>query len=286
MSRKKSQATKLTIGALVCALVMPFAAGSADAAQREKKPRKPKPGQQQPQNQPKPSQEAPAPPPKPAEQPPPAAYGTVDQRLWQYKTSEARSAAQPMTGEAGQNAYAAIALGRVLDQEKKYGEAEGQLRKATELAPSDPAPWVYLGEAQLRQGKSGEAAFRKAADLAQAKGGADAAFYLGIAQYRLGNYDQAVSTLGGARASNSALVPFQIGVARSFQKNWAAAAEQLDRAIEMDSGLAYAYYYRALAQQGLGRNDRLINDLQRFVALAPNAPEAERAKSILSAMKR
>ncbi|MGH9363252.1 MAG: tetratricopeptide repeat protein, partial [Thermoanaerobaculia bacterium] len=65
-----------------------------------------------------------------------------------------------------------------------------------------------------------------------------------------------------------------------------AAVEQLDRAIAMDSGLAYAYYYRGLAAEKLGRKDLLINDLERFLALAPNAPEAERAKAILRAAKR
>lgn len=287
MLRRDSQVRKLTLGALLCALLLPIA---ADAAQKPKKPRKPKPGQgqqQEPQqgqggqNQP---QRPPEPPPAPV---PPAAVGTVDRLLWQYKTGEARSAVQSVAGDAGQNPYVATALGRVLDQEKKYGEAEGQLRKAAELSPSDPAPWVYLGEALLRQRKTGDAqgAFRKAADLAQAKGGAEAAYFLGIAQYRLGNYDQAVSTLNGARAGNPALVPFHIGMARAFQENWQAAAEQFDRALELDSGLAYAYYYRGRAQERLGRKDRLINDMERFVALAPNAPEADSARSILRAVK-
>jgi tetratricopeptide (TPR) repeat protein len=182
----------------------------------------------------------------------------------------------------------AMALGRVHEQEKKYGEAEARLKKATELAAGDPAPWVYLGETYLRQRRDGEAsnAFRQAADAARAKGGPEAAYYLGVAQQRLKQYDEAVATLSSASAPQPALIPYQIGVTRAFQENWPAAVEQLGRAIEQDSGLAYAYYYRGLAQEKLGRKDLLVNDMERFLALAPGAPEAERAKAILRAVKR
>jgi tetratricopeptide (TPR) repeat protein len=190
--------------------------------------------------------------------------------------------------QADQNPYVAMAFGRVREQEKNYGEAEARLKKAAEMAPGDPAPLVYLGEVYLRQRRDGEAsaAFSKAAEAAQTKGGAEAAYYLGIAQQRLKQYDAAVATFQGARAPQPALIPYQIGVTRAFQESWQAAAEQLSRAIDMDSGLAYAYYYRGLAEEKVGRKDLLINDLERFVALAPDAPEADRARAIVQAAKR
>jgi tetratricopeptide (TPR) repeat protein len=275
MSRPAPIAAVLSLGALV--LLAPLAADG-----QAKKPKKPKkPGGQQ-TSQPAPQEQQPPP------QTPPAGLSTVEHKLWEYKTAEARSAVQQHAGQAGENGYVAAALGRVLDQEKKYGEAEAQLKKAGELLPNDPAPWVFLGETYLRQNKQGEArsAFGKAAQLAEARGGGEAAYYLGVAQQRLGSYDQAIASFGRASAPAPALIPYQIGVTRAFQENWTAATEQLDRALEMDSGLAYGYYYRGLAQEKLGRKDRLINDLERFVALAPNAPDAERARAILRAAKR
>ncbi|MGH2669470.1 MAG: tetratricopeptide repeat protein, partial [bacterium] len=190
--------------------------------------------------------------------------------------------------QADANAHVATALGRVLEQEKKYGEAEARLRKATELSPRDPASFVYLGETLLRQRKGAEAdaAFTRAVELAQAQGGGEAAYYLGDAQQRLRRFDEAVATLEGASGPAPALVPYQIGVTRAFQQSWSAAAEQLTRAIEMDSGLAYAYYYRGLANDKLGRKDLLVNDLERFLTLAPDAPEAEQARAVLRAVKR
>jgi tetratricopeptide (TPR) repeat protein len=279
--------SKISLGLtalLAVLLFVPFAA----EAKPPKKPnnKKPKPNQQQPA----PAQEQPTPQGEPAQvqQSPPAGIDGVDEKLWRYQTGEARGVLGRFMDQADKNAYVALASGRVLDQEKKYGEAEAQIRKATEMVPSDPAPFAYLGELYRHQGRNGDAdnAFRKAADVARAKGGSESAYYLGVAQQHLKQYDEAVATLQGARAPQSALVPYQIGVTRYFQGNWDAAVEQLNNAINMDSGLAYAYYYRALAQDKKGRKDQLVNDMGRFLALAPNAPEAGQAKAILNSVKR
>lgn len=278
---------RTTFTALLCALLLSPLAVEATLKNQKKKPPRKKPGsgqQQGGQNQQQPSQgEAP----KPAEQAPPSQVFEADRRLWEYKTSEARSAIQPVAGQADGNGYVAMALGRVLEQEKKYGEAEAQLRKATELAPSDPAAWVYLGEVYIRQKRNGDAdnAFRKAADLGNTKAGGDTAYYRGVALLRLGQYDQAVSTLSGAQGPDPGLAAYQIGVARWEQKNYQAALEQLNQAIAANSQLALAYFYRGLVQDKLGRKDLLVNDMNTFLRMAPNAPEAEVAKAVLRAVQ-
>jgi tetratricopeptide (TPR) repeat protein len=266
--------------ALLCALLLMPWAVQAKPPKKPKKPNSP-PAQQEtpPPSQGEPSRAEPAPPP---------GLDSVGEKLWHYQTEGARESLGRFLDQADSNPHVAAAYGRVLEQQKSYGDAEARLRKATELAPGDPAPFVYLGEVYLRQRRDGDAsnAFRKAAEAARAKGGAEAAYYLGVAQQRLKQYDEAVATLGGAQAPQPALIPYQIGVTRAFQENWQAAAEQLNRALDMDSGLAYAYYYRGLAQEKLGRKDLLVNDMERFLALAPKAPEADRAQAILRAVKR
>lgn len=266
-------------GALVGALLM---TGTVAEAQRKKPRQQNQQQQQQPaqqQNQ-QPAAEAPAAPP---------AVGEVDRLLAQYKTGEARSAISPLAGQADSNPHVAVALGRVLEQEKKYPDAVNRLKKATELAPSDASAQVYLGEALLRARRNGEAdaAFRKASELSQGQGG-DGLYYMGVAQIRLKQYDQAVETLERARSQNpgNAMVPFQIGVARAFQEQWGQAAEQLSKALEINPGLAYGYFYRGLAYDKLNRKDLLVNDLERFLSIAPNAPEADRARAVLQAAKR
>jgi tetratricopeptide (TPR) repeat protein len=281
--KNKSSSSKISAALLAALLLVPFAAEA-----KPPKNKKPKPNQQQPA----PSQEQPAPTPQgepaQAQQSPPAGIDGVGEKLWRYQTGEARNSLGRFMDQADKNAYVALANGRVLDQEKKYGEAEAQIRKATELVPNDPAPFAYLGELYRHQGRNGDAdnAYRRTADVARAKGGSEAAYYLGVAQQQLKQYDEAIATLQGASAPQSALIPYQIGVTRYFQGNWDAAVEQLNSAISMDSGLAYAYYYRALAQDKKGRKDQLVNDMSRFLALAPNAPEAAQAKAILNSVKR
>jgi tetratricopeptide (TPR) repeat protein len=268
--------TRLPLSLLVALYLVASAAVAAKPRRNKPKPTPtPTPAAQQ---QPEP----------PREQAPPPGLAAVDERLWRYQTAAAREAIGPLTGQAESNPHVAMALGRVLEQEKRYGEAEARLRQAVALAPADPAPLVYLGEALLRQRRQGDAnaVFRQAVEAARARGGSTAAYYLGVAQQRLQQYDQAVATLSGASGPEPALVPYQIGVTRVFQGNWGAAVEQLDRALAADSGLAYAYYYRALAQDKLGRKDRLVADMERFLALAPEAPEAEQARAILRAVKR
>lgn len=238
-------------------------------------------GQQGDQTPPPAGDKNPPPPPPPA----PPEVGRAERSLVQYKTGDARAALNPVADQADANPAVAVALGRVMEQEKNYSGAADRLRKAGDQAPADPAPYVYLGETYLHS-KSGDAdgAFRKAADLAQAAGND---YYLGVAQQRLRQYDQAVATLQRARANDSgnAMIPYQIGVTRVFQERWSDAMDQLNQALGMDSGIAYAYYYRALAADKLGRKDLLVNDMERFVTLAPNAPEADRAKAILRAAK-
>ncbi|HBL29992.1 MAG TPA: hypothetical protein DD490_24395 [Acidobacteria bacterium] len=226
----------------------------------------------------------------PVQEPAPPEVRTVDRQLWEFKTGEARSTVEGIAGKAESNAAVATVLGRVLEQEKKYGESEARLRKATELAPSDPAAFLYLGETLLRQRKGGDAdsAFRKAEELGGAQGGKDGHYVRGVALQRLRRYDDAIQALdqAGEADGGNALVPFQMGVTRVFQEQWQPALDQLNRAIEMDSGIAYAYFYRGLAAEKLGRKDLLVNDMERFLALAPTSPEAERAKAILRAAKR
>jgi len=70
------------------------------------------------------------------------------------------------------------------------------------------------------------------------------------------------------------------------RNEYAAAAEWLDRCIETDPARAYAYYYAGLAYSGLNRVDRMINRFERFIQLAPDAPERPRVESLLAGTRR
>ena len=109
-----------------------------------------------------------------------------------------------------------------------------------------------------------------------------------MAQQRLRQFDQALESLGraGGASAGNAMVAYQMGATHAFAQRWPQAVEQLDRATGMDPAIAYAYFYRGLAQEKQGRKDLLIRDLERFVAVAPDAPEADQARAILRSVKR
>ena len=110
---------------------------------------------------------------------------------------------------------------------------------------------------------------------------------LGDARQNLRQLPEAISALEKARAlaPGNVEVAYQLGVCHAIARNWAQAVDTLTEALGKNSEIAYAYYFRALAADKVDRKDLWINDLERFIALAPEAPDADRARSILEAIQ-
>ncbi len=242
---------------------------------------------------------APAPSPGPTATPAPPTPSEIargaGKKLDAFQAKEARTVLEPLASQAGANADVAIALGRLLEQEKKYDESAAVLRKAAGTAPADARIPLWLGETLLRARKTADAdaSFRKAAELA-AKAlaarpdDAGALLVQGSALSRLRRFDEAMVALGKARDLDGGRPEtlYQMGATRAFQQKWTDAVSLLSQTLEKDTGMALAYYYRALSQEKLGRKDLMIVDLDRFVKVAPTAPEADRARALLAAAAR
>ena len=80
---------------------------------------------------------------------------------------------------------------------------------------------------------------------------------------------------------NEAMVNQQIGFIYLFQQKWKEAKDAFDLGLAVDPRFAPMYYWRAMAWDKLGRKDNMLLDLDRYVKLAPNGPDASRAKAIL-----
>lgn len=235
------------------------------------------------------------------------ALNRVQSKLDAYATAEAREQLMPVLDES--KAADLVVFGRLLGQEKKYEAAAARLRQAAELSPGDPEPWLQLGETQLHAGLEEDAktAFREAVRLAEAKATAAqerataepternqnaqaaALLELGWAQQRLERYGPAAVNLQKARdlAPGHIGVAYQLGVTRLALQEYGTAVDLLTEVVNSESGMAYAYYYRALAAgKTADRKDLLINDLDRFLAVAPEAPEAPRARALLQRLRR
>jgi regulator of sirC expression with transglutaminase-like and TPR domain len=58
-----------------------------------------------------------------------------------------------------------------------------------------------------------------------------------------------------------------------------------DRAVARFPSHPDSYYFRGLAHLQLGDNDAARADLEKFVRMAPEAPEAEMARKILKQLQ-
>ncbi len=176
-----------------------------------------------------------------------------------------------------------------------YGKAEERLTNLTQQNGGDAEAWAMLGEVRLMREQMGpaNAAFERAEREAQAATGrkaddGDAWLYLGIARQRLKKYDPAADALRKARQNGAdpTEVLYQLGRTFAFKEDWRAAVDALDSALDRQRDLAYAYFYRGVAHRRLEENGRMVEDLERFLALAPDAPDAERARRLLEAARR
>jgi tetratricopeptide (TPR) repeat protein len=215
----------------------------------------------------------------------------VDRQILSYNPEKARELLEPVSEEKDPRVDAE--MGRILILEKNYAQASAKLLAASKSS-NDPYVLVDLGDSYSyarNQGKAQssyqEAAQKAQSVLAEKPNASNARFALGVAQQRLKQYDQAVANLEKARAADprNERIAFELGLTQMLKGNNQAGFDQLSTAVELNSGYAYAYYYRALAAQKIDRKDITVNDLDRFLFLAPDAPEAPKAERILRAAR-
>ena len=215
----------------------------------------------------------------------------VDRQLLSYSPEKARAFLEPVMEEKDPRVNAA--LGQILILEKDYQGASEKLKAASKKS-DDPLILVALGDAQAYAKNKGQAqsSYQKAAKEAEALLAKDptntkARLALGVSQQRLKRYDEAISNLTRAKSGNPSnpRISFELGMTKLLQGDNQAAFDHLSSAIELYSGYAYAYYYRGLAADKVGRKDITANDMDRFLILAPDAPEATKASRILAAVR-
>ena len=75
---------------------------------------------------------------------------------------------------------------------------------------------------------------------------------------------------------------FQKGNVQAYQKQWKAAINAYKECLAIQPDHIYAHYYIGLAYNQINNKDLAIDHLQKFLQLAPNAPEAEQVRRLLS----
>jgi len=221
---------------------------------------------------------------------PAVASAVVKLAGWRYRA--AREQLEAVKGKATENVGYRTAMAVLLAEEGKLDEAISKLEAAAAADAKDPAPELYLGEVAFwkKDYTKAQTAWKVALERAKAYIQAHpdcphGHYYQGLAQIRMKRYDDAMSSLDAARShgADPILVDLGQGMAATFGGKWDAAKQALTRVIEADPAVAYAYYYRGLAWNKTGKMDRMVADLEQFVALAPDAPDTGQARALLSA---
>jgi tetratricopeptide (TPR) repeat protein len=217
-------------------------------------------------------------------------------RLAAWKTNAARQLLDRKREQLGETPQFAVAKGFLQAQDGAPDEALSTLAQAAAALPKDPAPAYLRGEVlyswkdRLADAQSAwkDARARAEAVLKTSPDDPRARYYLGAALVRLQAYGDARTALDAALSGgfDPVLVSYQRGLSFAFSKQWEAAIQAFDDVLSRDDRFAYAYYFRGLSQKQRGRTDKMLNDLDRFVALASNAPDADTAKALLSAAGR
>lgn len=190
-------------------------------------------------------------------------------------TAEYRTAAAVLTAESG-------------DREKALQE----LNQVSKTTSGDPAPAYWRGEVLYWQ-KSMDQAYdswdealrRASAAVEKDPTNARAQYYLGASLIRDKRFDDARKPLKKAKrlGFDPVLANYQLGLSFAFAESWQQAIDAFDAVLAEQETFAPAYFYRGIAWGETSRPDKMVADMERFVELAPQAAEADRARSIVRA---
>lgn len=83
----------------------------------------------------------------------------------------------------------------------------------------------------------------------------------------------------------AAFAHYQMGIVKVRLEDYGGAAEAFELATKEDPAFAYAYYYGGMANSRIDRSDQMAINFERFLMLAPDAPEAVRVQSLMRSVR-
>jgi len=178
-----------------------------------------------------------------------------------------------------------------LCEARKYSEAAAELREVVRDEPGNITAKYHLGLALLglKEYEPAEEQFKQAEAQRTGVTPRTDQIKAGLARVytEQNRYDEAQRLIDEALKENDkgAEAHFAKGKLGVYRKDYAAAVPALERAIELDPNNAYAHYYAGIAYSNERRPDRMANEFQLFLKLAPDAPEADKVKSLLRSVR-
>ena len=95
----------------------------------------------------------------------------------------------------------------------------------------------------------------------------------------------AQSTPVASARATLAFAQFQLGAVHGYKENYVEAAAAFDEAATLNPAFAYAHYYAGLAYSRIDRTDQMALRFERFLQLAPRAPEASLVQSLMRSVR-
>lgn len=165
----------------------------------------------------------------------------------------------------------------------------GQYQLIVEAAGTEASPAVLYtaGQSYQKLGDSGQAIemYRRLASLPEG----DPWRLIGQSAQQLAE-EQTDAALETARqavgaAADTPEAHFQLGLVQAKRQDWREAAAAFDRAAELNPSLAYAHYYGGLMHYRAKQPDRMAVRFERFLQLAPDAPERPEVLQIMRTIR-
>ena len=218
-----------------------------------------------------------------------------------WKTQGARNYLQKQKAQFGSTPQFQTAWALLEIQESASGKkalATSGTKTLSQMSKNrsvDAIAAYFYGELLNQQKKRPEsnAAWQAAAKSAAAAVKADptdatAQFYLGASLVRAKRFEEARTALRLAVRGgfDEPMVNHQIGLSYLFAEKWKEAKDAFDLGLSVDPRYAPMYFFRGMAWDKLGRKDNALIDFDQYVKLAPNAPDAGFAKSVLKSSGR
>ncbi len=184
-----------------------------------------------------------------------------------------------------------------LYQAWEFGEAEKVFRQALRSNPKDLEASYYLGLSVLLQDKHEEALeilqkVKEARDQADPKSRSSVPdeyqiqIALARAHLELKHNAEAWKNLEAAKKvhADSAEIHVYRGLYYLNQEDNKKAVKEFEKAMDLDGNDAYAHYYAGHAYLRTGDPAKAVEVFKHFLQLAPQAPEAEKAKALIAAL--
>ena len=165
----------------------------------------------------------------------------------------------------------------------------GQYQQVVDSAASGPDPSVlFLGALSAQKLNATDRANAFFDQLVQRPPN-DAWHFVGQSAKQLlaGDDDGALNSANQAVAADGGLseASYALGLVLFKRQDWAGAAAAFDRASALQPTFAHAQYYAGLSHYRANRPDLMAARFERFLKLAPDAPERPEVQQIMKTIR-